>query len=57
MFFTNKWANLALIAVIAGAVAFLFIHMAKVVDKNGKDGGLKLSLKPAGTAGAPTVYA
>ena len=44
MFFQNKWANLAMIAVIALVVAAVVVKSSKVVDKDGKISDT--SLKP-----------
>ncbi len=56
MFFKSPWANLALIAVLAAVVTLVIVHLVKVVDANGKDGGLSLSIMPSSTATLKQVY-
>ncbi len=53
MFFTNKWANLAVIAAVALVIGLVLINSAKVVDKDNKPTGNKLGF--AADAAATTT--
>lgn len=47
MLFQNKWANLALIVVVAIVVSTLVSKKMKVLSADGKDTGSYLGLKAA----------
>jgi Flp pilus assembly pilin Flp len=42
MFFTNKWANLAVIVAVVLVITMVVVSSTKVVDKDGKATGNKL---------------
>lgn len=47
MFFSNKWANLAVIVAVAALVTVVLAKKMKVLDASGKDTGSHLGLKAA----------
>lgn len=53
--FKSPWANLAAVLAVALLVAIVVVHMVKIVDFNGRDGGQRLSFMPKSTSPTPVA--